>query len=218
MDKNSIINHIIKHKIIVIIRNIYGKELYSLVKALSEGGIKLVEVTFNQNNPDSWDKTAQSIKYISEEFADDILPGAGTVLTKEQVDLAKAAGARYIISPNVNKEVIKYTKEQNLVSIPGASTSTEIINADLYGADFVKLFPAGTLGLKYAKDLLAPISHVKMVATAGITPDNMKEFIDIGYIGVGISSYLANKNLIQNKDYDAITKRSRKIVELINKK
>lgn len=216
MRNNNIIDFIMRKKIIVIIRNIYGEDLYSLVTALSEGGIKLIEVTFDQSNPDSWDKTAQSIRYISEEFEDEILPGAGTVISKEQVDIAKEAGAKYIISPNVNKEVIEYTKKLNLISIPGATTSTEIMHADSYGADFVKLFPAGTLGLKYAKDLLAPISHVRMVATAGITPDNIKAFIDLGYKGVGISSYLANEKLIQNKDYEAVINRAKSMCELIN--
>lgn len=216
MNNQNIINFFQKKKIVAILRGIYDDDLHSLVKALSKGGVKLIEVTFDQKNPEDWEKTAESIKYISEKFKNDVIPGAGTVISKEQIDMAKKSGAKYIISPNTDKEVIAYTKELNLISIPGASTATEIMQAHSYGADFVKLFPAGTLGLKYAKDLASPINHIQLIATAGVTPDNIKEFIDLGYIGAGISSYLADKKLIENEKFDTITERAKKLCKLID--
>lgn len=216
MNNKEIINFINRKKIIAIIRGFYDGDLHSLVKALAKGGVKLIEVTFDQKNAANWTKTTESIKYIVEDFSGEVLPGAGTVTSKEQVDLAKEAGAKYIISPNTDKEIIEYTKKSDLISIPGASTATEIMKAHSCGADFVKLFPAGTLGLEYAKDLVSPINHVQLIATAGVTPDNIKKFIDLGYVGAGISSHLVDKKLIECKDFDAITERAKNLCKLIN--
>jgi len=104
--------------------------------------------------------------------------------------------------------VIRYTKQQGLVSIPGAMTPSEILQAHDCGADFVKLFPAATLGLRYAKDIMAPISHVKLIATAGITEENFGQFLDLGFVGAGISGRLTEKRLIEEKNWDELTKRA----------
>ena len=152
---------------------------------------------------------------LNAEFAGcDFYAGAGTVLTKEQVKAAFDAGASYIISPNTNPEVIRYTKELGLVSIPGAMTPTEILLAHDCGADIVKLFPAATLGLRYVKDILAPISHVAIIATAGITEDNFAEFLKLGLKGAGISGRLTDKKLIAAGDWEEFTRRARAFVDI----
>jgi len=110
--------------------------------------------------------------------------------------------------------VIKYTKELGLVSIPGAMTPSEILWAHDWGADIVKLFPAATLSLKYAKDILAPISHVPLMATAGITEENFQEFLKLGLIGAGISGRLTDKKLIAEKNWDEFTKRAEAFVSI----
>lgn len=134
--------------------------------------------------------------------------GAGTVLSAEQVDAAARAGAEFMISPNTDPAVICRTKELGLISIPGAMTPTEILAAHNYGADLVKLFPAATLGLTYAKDILAPISHVKMIATAGITEENFAQFLKLGLAGAGISGRLTDKKLIADGDWAEFTRRA----------
>jgi len=205
---------ILKSKIIVIVRRVYGEDLVELSKALYEGGIRLMEVTFDQSDPDCMDKTTEAISMLREYHGDKMLFGAGTVLSVDQVDAAYKAGAAYIISPNTNPDVIRHTRKLGLVSIPGAMTPSEILQAHDCGANFVKLFPAATLGLRYAKDILAPISHVKLIATAGITEENIGEFLKLGFAGVGISGRLTEKRLIQEKNWAEFTERAAAFVRI----
>ena len=123
------VDFIEKYKIICICRKIYGEELLALARALRSGGIRMMEVTFDQADPECIKKTAEAIAMLHAEFGEEMKIGAGTVLSAAQVDAAKDAGAEYIISPNTCLPVIHRTKELGLVSIPGAMTPTEIIAA-----------------------------------------------------------------------------------------
>lgn len=199
---------ILQNKIVAIVRKVYGKELLSLAKALNEGGVKLIECTFDQQDPMCIEKTSEAIGMLCNNFGDDMMFGAGTVLSPSQVDAAYKAGARYIISPNVSERVINRTKQLGLVSIPGAMTPTEILTAHDLGADIVKLFPATTLGFKYIKDILAPITHVKLMATGGVNEENFGEYLSLGFAGAGISGRLSDKALIAAGDWNTITRRA----------
>ena len=215
VNDSRVLNLILEKKIITIVRGTYGDDLRKLAHALYDGGIRFMEVTFDQKDPDCIAKTAGAISMLNAEFAGcDFYAGAGTVLTKEQVKAAFDAGASYIISPNTNPEVIRYTKELGLVSIPGAMTPTEILFAHDCGADIVKLFPAATLGLKYVKDILEPISHVAILATAGITEENFAEFLKPGLKGAGISGRLTDKKLIAAGDWEEFTRRAKAFVDI----
>lgn len=215
--KEEIVNFIEANKVIAICRGIYGENLVKLVSALNEGGVKLVEVTFDQGDKDCIEKTSEAIKLLVSTFKGEVRVGAGTVVTLKQVSAAKNAGAEYIISPNTNKEIIKFANNMDLVTIPGAATATEILEAHFAGADFVKLFPAGTLGLTYAKDILGPIDNVKFIATAGVTPDNFGSFLDLGFAGAGISGYLTNKKLISEGKFDVLTEHAKELVSIAKK-
>lgn len=201
-------------KIVVIVRGTYGEDLRKLAHALYDGGIRLMEVTFDQKDPDCLKRTPEAIRLLNSEFGGDFEAGAGTVLTRAQVKAAFDAGARFIISPNTNADVISFTKELGLVSIPGAMTPTEILAAHDAGADLVKLFPAATLGARYIKDILAPISHVDILATAGITEANFEEFLTLGLKGAGISGRLTDKKLIAAGDWAEFTARAKAFVEI----
>lgn len=214
MQKDEMIKFIEKNKIIAICRGIYEDELLYLVEAISSGGIKLVEITFDQSDPECLKKTTAAIRLINERFKGKVEVGAGTVIKTEQVIEAYNAGAKYIISPNIDKEIIKLTNQLEMVSIPGGTTSTEILQADSLKADFVKLFPAGTLGVKYAKDLMGPINHVKLIATAGITAQNLPGFLALGFKGAGISSYLTSKDFIENDKLNTLKSHAIELTEL----
>ena len=198
-----------EHKVIAIIRKVYGKQLLELSDALCAGGVRMVECTFDQQDPDCIAKTQQAISMLCERHGEEMQIGAGTVLTPRQVDAAREAGARYIISPNVNLSVIQRTKELGLVSMPGAMTPSEIMTAHDAGADFVKLFPATTLGFSYIKDILAPISHVKLVATGGVTEENFPRYLSMGFAGAGVSGRLSDKALLAAGNWAEITNRAR---------
>ena len=126
----------------------------------------------------------------------------------------KEAGGEFCLSPNVNVEVIKATKKEGLVSIPGALTPTEILQAHEAGADIVKIFPAGWLGLRYLKDIKGPINHVKFLAAAGINEENFADFLKAGYCAVGISGRLFDSKVIEQQDYAELTRRAQIFVKI----
>lgn len=208
------LDFITENKVITICRKVYGEDLLRLADALYKGGVKMIEVTFDQADPDCVQKTSDCIRMLCENFGDKMMFGAGTVLTREQVKAAVNAGARYIISPNTDPDIIRYTKELGLVSIPGAMTPSEIMTAHNCGADIVKLFPSGALGFRYIKDILAPISHVKLCATGGVTEDNWGEYLALGFAGAGISGRLCDKKCIAAGDFETITHRAQKFMDI----
>jgi 2-dehydro-3-deoxyphosphogluconate aldolase/(4S)-4-hydroxy-2-oxoglutarate aldolase len=215
--RDYIIEQIEKSKIIAIVRGIEKNKILNVAEALCEGGIRLMEITFNQKNPEKFPDTTEAIKTIAEEFEGRMLVGAGTVTTPELVEMAADAGAKYIISPDTNLDVIRRTLKYGLVSIPGAMTPTEIMATHNAGADFVKLFPSGNLGVDYIKAIRAPISHIRLLAVGGINENNIRQFLDAGMCGAGIGSNLVNGRWIENAEYDKIANAAKMLVSAISK-
>lgn len=213
--RDYIISKVLEHKAIAIVRGASTDDCIKVADALYEGGIRFMEITFNQKSPDSFSDTAKAISAVAKKYEGKMLIGAGTVTTPELVEIAAEAGAKYIISPDTNVDVIKKTRELGLVSMPGAFTPSEVLEAHRAGADFVKLFPVGNLGPSYVKALCAPISHVKMLAVGGVNENNAADFINAGCYGVGIGGNLANKKWIEAGEFDKITEVARKLVENI---
>ncbi len=212
MNTLSFIN---EHKVIAIVRRLYGDDLLRLSDALVSGGVRLIECTFDQADPEHIRKTSEAVSALCARHGSALLAGAGTVLNEAQVDAAFSAGAKYIISPNTNERVIRRTKELGMVSIPGAMTPTEILAAYDAGADLVKLFPATTLGFKYIKDIQAPISHVRLVATGGVNEENFGQYLDIGFAGAGISGRLTDKQLIAEGNWDELSRRAAAFAKIV---
>ena len=206
--KNTI-EQIEKNKVIVIVRGVEKEKLIPMCQAIYYGGLRLIECTYDANGKISDEEIAGNIKMLADHFEGKMLVGAGTVLAEKQVELTKKAGGKFIISPDTNPDIIKKTKEEKLVSIPGALTPSEITLANRSGADFVKIFPMDMMGVKYIKDLKAPLSHVKMLAVGGVTSDNMKDYLDAGASGIGIGSGVVNKKLISENNFEEITKLAR---------
>lgn len=204
MSKLETINHILAEKLIVIMRGYSLEEGLRAVDAMAQGGISLVEVTFDQTGRTPLSATTDLIAAIA--ARGDICAGAGTVMTPEQVDLAAAAGAKYIISPDSCEAVIRRTNELGLVSIPGAMTPTEAANAHRWGADFVKLFPVGELGASYLKAVAAPLAHIRFLAVGSVREHNMADYMAAGACGVGMGAgSIASKALLAADDTDTIT-------------
>ncbi|HBF36455.1 MAG TPA: 2-dehydro-3-deoxyphosphogluconate aldolase [Firmicutes bacterium] len=196
---------LLAEKIIAIIRGIGSDKMKETVGALLEGGVKLLEVTFDQQDKNKELDTLKSLEIIKREFGERVCLGVGTVLTTEQVMSAVSAGAEYVISPNTDVKVIQKVKELGKISIPGALTPSEMVTAYNAGADIVKLFPAGVLGIEYIKALLAPLSHIPVVAVGGISVENIDQFINAGVKGVGVGGNLVNKKAIYSGEYYKIT-------------
>lgn len=213
--RQEIINAVEKEKVIAIVRGADAGQCMKVAQALYDGGIRLMEITYNQKDPQSFQNTADTIAAVAKAFEGRMLVGAGTVTTPELVEMTARAGGRFIISPDCNEAVIHRTRELGLVSMPGAMTPTEVMQAHWAGADYVKLFPAGTMGIGYVKAIRAPISHVKMLAVGGVNENNVAEFLKAGMAGAGIGGNLANKAWIEAGEYHRITETAQKIIAAI---
>ena len=173
---------LLKTRVVAILRGIAPQDVLRVCDILMDNGICLIEITLN--SPDA----LTSIRTASEKVGENAIIGAGTVLTEEDVVNVMEAGGQFIISPNVNVDVIGKTKELDLVSIPGFLTPTEAFTAIEAGADMLKCFPAGTMGVNYLKDLNAVLQK-PIIATGGIGNSNIKDFLNVA-AGAGIGSSL----------------------------
>ena len=192
-----------KYKIIAILRGYTKEQTHRTAEALLKGGIRLIEATFDQSgNPED---TAQTIQDLCAAFGSEAQIGAGTVMNPKQVDIAYQAGAKYIISPNTDEDVIKRTKELGLISMPGALTPTEITQAYKFGGDIIKIFPANILGVPYIKAIRAPLHHIPMSAVGGIDKYNIADFLKTGVCCVGVGGKLADSHAIAAGKYNELS-------------
>ena len=214
--REQVINSVLENKIIVILRGFARETLIPLAEAMYEGGIRLVEITFSADGKISDEAVADDIKLLAEHFEGRMHIGAGTVLKESQVELVKAVGGKFIISPDMNEAIIRKTRELGLVSMPGALTPTEVQTAHLAGADFVKLFPVSTFGAEYVKAIKAPLSHIKLLAVGGVKLEDMKTYLDAGACGFGIGTTIANKSFVERGEYEKITELAKKYLDAIS--
>ena len=213
----TVLQQIQEKRIIAIIRGVSSKDILETAKALIAGGVRLMEITFDHTSEAGMQNTLDCFDILTKELGDEILMGAGTVLTPEEVELACEHGAKYIISPNTDEAVIRRTKELGLVSMPGALTPTEVVLAINYGADIVKLFPAGDLGIGYIKSVKAPLAHISVSAVGGVNENNIGDFAKAGVDGFGIGSNLVSAKVVAAGDFARITETAKKLVENLHK-
>ena len=205
----DILQDILKSKIIAIIRGANSDDVLNIAGALYTGGIKNVEVTLNSDN------ALEVIKQLCEAMKDKMLIGAGTVLNENAAQAAISAGAKFIISPHFNVEIIKITKQLGAVSIPGAFTPTEIVNAFNSGGDIIKVFPVSA-NINYIKEIRAPLPHIPLMPTGGITLENIRNFQDEGALAFGIGTALVNSKEKVTEEYlKQLTERAYKFVQLV---
>lgn len=213
--KNNVIASIAENKLIAILRGVPQEKLIAVAEALYAGGIRLMEITYSADGRISDEDTAASIGMLARHMEGRMYIGAGTVLTEKQVRLTKAAGGLFVISPNTDEKIIRASVDCGLVSIPGALTPTEIVNAHNAGADFVKLFPASDFGIGYVKAITAPLSHIKLLAVGGVDDKNIPDFFKAGVCGFGVGSNIIDKKLIAAEDYAGIAQLARKYVQAV---
>ena len=212
IDTAAVIERIRAGRIIAILRGVPQEKLGFIADALYEGGVRAIECTFDHRREDCIAANAHMIEYLARHAEDRMVVGSGTALTVEEARVTVEAGGCFVISPNVNGNVIHEAVRLGAVSIPGAMTPTEIVAAWEAGAHFVKLFPAGNLGAGYIKAIRAPLSHIPMLAVGGVTPENMPDYLRAGICGFGIGSPLLPKADIEAGNYAAITERARRFM------
>lgn len=182
----KLIEKITESGVVAVIRGATVSNIIPIAKALKEGGVITLEITMETP------KVLQVFEALNDEFGDDVVIGAGTVLDPETARAAIMAGAKFIFSPSVNIETIKMAKRYGVISIPGALTPTEIITAYEHGADMIKVFPANVFGPSYLKDVHGPLAHIPLMPTGGIDIHNIGEFIKAGAVAAGVGSSLVS--------------------------
>ena len=212
---NSFVKEFSESKVIVVCRGIAEEEIVNVASALYDGGIRFMEVPFNQADPSTFAATAAKIKAVKEAFGGKMHVGAGTVITMEQFELAKAAGAEIIVSPTMEEDIITATKAAGLISMPGCATPSEMTKAYKLGADLIKLFPASVVNLKVIKEIRVPLNHLPLVCFGGVSAENIGEVLATGVVGVGIASSVLDKQALKDKDYAKITALAKAVTEQI---
>lgn len=197
---------LLDYKILAIARGIDEEHIIPVIQALLDGGIEAVELPLSHASKEEQEKTLKLIKKVHDVFGDQIYLGAGTILSTEEVEKASEMGAEYMISPNMDVDVIKRTKELGKGSMPGALTMTEVLTAYNAGADVVKIFPAGNVGADYMKALRGPCDFIPYAAVGGVNIDNIKSLLDAGYCMAAIGGNLVDKKLVMEENYSQITK------------
>ena len=176
-----------------------AKDAAPLAKALCEGGLPCAEVTFRT------EAAEESIRIMATEFPEMVI-GAGTVLTIDQVDRAVAAGAKFVVSPGLNPRIVKYCVEKGVIIVPGCANPSDIEQALENGLEVVKFFPAELLGgLKMIKALSGPYGNVKFMATGGISASNVREYLACDHIAACGGSWMVNGKLVKEGKFDEIT-------------
>ena len=207
MDKVELLQGMLETGVVAIVRPSSSESLVRVAEAIAEGGVRCIEFTMTM--PGALD----TLQKASSRFEEDVIFGAGTVLDAEPARAAILAGARFVIAPNLNPEVITICNRYSVVSMPGALAPTEIMQAWDLGADVIKVFPASSFGPAYIRALLAPLPQVKLAPVAGVNLDNVSDYIRMGAACVGVGSSLVNSKLIADEDWGALTERARGLIQ-----
>lgn len=207
MSKADDLAHVLQTGLVAIIRAPSSEQIVSAAKALAAGGIDVIEVTFTVP------RALDVLSAVRDELGDEILLGAGTVLDPETARAAILAGAEFIVTPTLNKDVIQLCQRYDKLSLPGAYTPTEILAAWEAGADIVKVFPADVGGPAYLKAVRGPLPQVRLMPTGGVNLETMGDFLDAGACAVGLGGALIEPQAMRDGDMPRIENLARQFVE-----
>jgi len=205
--KLEILKRLTDSRVVAILRFVDPAKVSYTVDALLQGGITALEVTLNSTG------ALDQIRAAVAACGSRAVVGAGTVLDGAAAVNAFMAGAQFIVAPNLKEEVLRTAHRYGKPVLPGAMTPTEIEAAAEAGADIVKVFPAGTLGPRYFKEVKAPLGHITLMATGGITVENAAEFIRAGADAVGVGGQLVSNELIALGHWSEISDRARRFID-----
>lgn len=211
MTKQEILNEILKVKAVAVLRVKEAEKLKKIIDAIYAGGVSAVEITMTVPN------AIQLIEKMSVELDKNIVLGVGSVLNKSIAEDAIKAGAKYVVSPVLKKEIIEAAHKHGVPAMPGCFTPTEIQTAFEYGADIIKVFPADIVGMAFFKAILAPLPHLKLMPTGGVNLTNAGDWLKAGACAVGIGSALLDKKAIAEENYSVLTQNAKAIIESIQK-
>ncbi len=212
MQRNTILSSIVDVGIVPVVRTETAEGAIQAIAAIQRGGIRVAEITMTVPG------ALRALEKAADQFGDQIILGAGTVLDPETARACMLAGAQFFVTPSLNLKTIAMVKRYSKVIMPGALTPTEVVTAWEAGADAIKIFPCSAVGgAKYIKALRAPLPHIEMVPTGGVNLDTAADFLRAGACAVGVGGELIDSGTIREGRFDVFEERARRFMEVITK-
>lgn len=203
------VDRITAEGLIAVIRAGSAEQAVDISRALHRGGVRVLEIAMTTPGG------LEAIRTVAEEFADDALVGAGTVLDVATAEAVIDAGAGFVFAPNTDVEVIRAVKALGRPMVPGALTPTEVATAVAAGADIIKLFPGNVFGPRYIRDLHGPYPNVRITPTGGVSLDNIGEWFEAGATAVGVGTAMIRKDLVREGRWDELAELAGRYVEAV---
>ncbi len=207
--RESIVRAVSDAGAVAVIRMTDAEKLARVVEAIREGGVTAVEITMTV--PGALDQIA----LLHREYGDAIQLGVGSVLSAEVAHQAIDAGASYVVSPVFKPQIIAAAHERGVPAMPGCFTPTEAQSATEAGADVIKVFPADVVGMPFFKAILAPMPHLKLMPTGGVSLTNAGDWIRAGAVAVGVGSALLDGKAIAEGRYEQLTENARRLIDSV---
>ncbi|MDX6383136.1 MAG: 2-dehydro-3-deoxyphosphogluconate aldolase / (4S)-4-hydroxy-2-oxoglutarate aldolase [Blastocatellia bacterium] len=210
MNKTEVLNRIRATGLVPVVRAESSEQAMRAVAALKAGGLDVLEVTMTVPG------AIGVIQSLVNEYGDETLVGAGTVLDPETAQACVDAGAKFIVSPALNEETIEFCRKHDVAVFPGALTPTEVVRAWNAGADAVKVFPAGAVGgASYLKALKAPLPQIELIPTGGVSLKTAADFIKAGAMALGVGNDLVDLKALREDNGELITERTREFLAIV---
>lgn len=209
MPRSEVVKKIIDSRAVAVIRLKDGSKFIKIAEALFAGGVTSIEFTMTTPN------AFKLLEEASEVFKENILLGMGSVLTSQDAQRAIDSGAKYIVSPVYKIEVLQTAHKNNIIAMPGCFSPTEIQTAYEDGADIIKVFPADIVGMAYFKAIKAPLPHLNLMPTGGVSLTNAGDWLKAGACAVGIGSALLNQKAIDENNFSVLTENAKILMQSI---
>lgn len=203
--RDRILDSVISSGAVAVVRMADSRRLVRVAQAIRDGGVTSIEITMTTPN------ALTVIEQVSRELGDSVVVGVGSVLTADVAREAVDAGARYVVSPVFRKEIVDEAHRLGVPAMPGCLTPTEILTATEAGADVVKVFPADVVGMAFFRGVLAPMPHLRLMPTGGVTLTNAGDWIRAGAVAVGVGSALLDRTAIETEDWATLTAHARRL-------
>lgn len=204
-NRAAILDRVLESGAVAVVRMPDSDQLVRVVEAVLKGGVTAIEITMTTPN------ALKVIEYVARRMEDVVEIGVGSVLDAATAHRAVDAGARYVVSPVLKKEVVDAAHQRDVPAMPGAFSPTEIQQAFEMGADLIKVFPADIVGMPFFKAVLAPLPHLKLMPTGGVSLTNAGDWIRAGAVAVGVGSALLDRRAIDDGDYAKLTENAKQL-------
>lgn len=212
MHRDVILRSILDIGVVPVVRTSSAESAILAIEAVYRGGIRAAEITMTVPG------AIKALEKLADAFGDKLVLGAGTVLDPETARICMLAGAQFFVTPALNLKTIEMAKRYSKIIMPGALTPTEIVAAWEAGADCVKVFPCGALGgAKYIKSLKAPLPHIEMVPTGGVSLETTADFLRAGAAAVAVGAELIDAKTISEGRYEVFEERARQFLAEVAK-